>query len=66
VARVTGVVDKEEYQEHRVRCGKRDAGDDVNGFSDSYRMRRHFTFVSATVVSYVLLFLYKKSDINKR
>lgn len=50
-------MNKEEYQENRVRRGKRDAGNNVDGLGDPYRVRWHFALVT-TVVSGVLLFLW--------
>jgi len=53
---MTGIMDEEEYQKHRVRRGKCDVGDHVDGLGDPYRMGRHFTFVAA-VASDILFFL---------
>lgn len=61
MAWMTGVMNKEEYQKHRVRRGKCDAGDDVDRFGNPYWMRRHFTLVAA-VVSNTLILLYNKSN----
>lgn len=60
MAWMTGVMDEEEYQKHCVCRRERDAGDNVDGLGDPYRMWWHFTLVGA-VASNVLLFLKKKS-----
>lgn len=56
MARVTGVVDEEEYQEQRVCRGERDAGYDVDGFGNPYRVRWHLT-LAAVAPDVWLLFL---------
>lgn len=66
VARMTSVMDEEEYQKHRVRRGKRNAGDDVDGLGDPYRMWRHFAFVVAAVVSNILFFLENNTTTLRR
>jgi hypothetical protein len=63
---MTGVMDEEEYQKHRVRRGKCDASDHVYGLGDPYRVGRHFALVAAAVVSDVLLLLQRKTVINIR
>lgn len=59
MAWMTGVMDEEEYQKHCVCRRKRDAGDNVDGLGNPYRVRWHFTLVGA-VASDVLLFLGEK------
>lgn len=60
---MTGVMDEEEYQKHRVRRGKRDASDHVYGLGDPYRVRRHFALVAAAVAPDILLLLQRKTVI---
>lgn len=57
MAWMTGVMNEEEYQKHRVRRWKCDAGDDVDRLGDPYRVRWHFTLVAAAVVPNTLIFL---------